>query len=574
MRIDLAVVEDNPGDVELIRVLLAENAPDAFNVRHVSRFCDLREACSATRRPDVLLLDLNLPDSHGCATIEQVRHDLPQVPVVAMTASAEDQMALDAAEAGVKDFVIKGEFDGPSLARTLHHAISRHRCTNALFQKANFDELTGLANGFLFRDRLAHALRRANRTDETVALLFIDLDDFKTINDAYGHDIGDSYLQTLAQSFVANVRDSDTVARLGGDEFAVIVEGLSYPQAAIDVARKLLMLAEQPIELEQHTIRGSFSIGIAFHTADKSNGQSWLIKGADSALTSAKLSGKNDYCTYTDELDHDLVARIKQDSMLQQALAKGEFLLYNQPIVDTHTKQLLAYETLVRWQPQGKHPLLPGNFISSLERLGLMRDVGEFILRQAVGQHVEWMRRGMENVSLCVNVSASQLADQNFARLVRSILEEYALAPELLSLELTENLLINDTAHSRRMFAELREFGVNFSIDDFGTGHNSYSYLKNFPISTIKIDRSFTRLLHVDRIDRAIARSLITLARELDMKVVAEGVENHIVLGELEELKPDGLQGFLIGRPMPARRFESRFLQGALRTRDTAFAAT
>ncbi len=563
MRIDLAIVEDNLGDVELIRSLLTEDSPDAFSIRHVERISDLGALCASASLPDVLLLNLNRPDAHGFATIDQVRHDLPQVPMVAMTSSAENKMAYDAVDAGVQDFIIKGDFDGRSLARTLHFAISRHRCTNAPFEKANFDELTGLVNRFLFRDRLAHALRRANRGDETLALLFIDLDDFKTINDTYGRDVGDTYLQALAHAFVDNVRDSDTVARLGGDEFAVIVEGLSYPQAAIDIARKLLSIAEQPIELAEHTIRGSFSIGIAFHTADNINGQSWLIKGAGSALSSAKSSGKNDYCTYTEALDYELVARLKQDSMLQSALAKDEFLLYSQPIVDTRTKQLLAYETLIRWQPSGKRPLLPGNFISSLERLGLMCEVGEFVLRQTVGQHVDWIAQGMKPVSVCVNVSASQLADPGFANVVRSVLEEYGLPSELLSLELTEDLLINNTPHTRRMFAELSEFGVKFSIDDFGTGHNSYSYLKNFPISTIKIDRSFTRLLHVDRIGRAIARSLITLARELDLKIIAEGVENHIVLGELEGLQPDGLQGFLIGRPMAADRFERRFVQTA-----------
>ena len=263
MRIDLAIVEDNPGDVELIRALLAENSPDSFDIRHVPCVGDLHALCATTRPPDVLLLDLNLPDSRGVATIEQVRHDLPQIPVVAMTSSAHDEMARDAARAGVQDFVVKGDLDGSNLAQTLHFAISRHRCTNVLFEQANFDELTGLANRFLFRDRLTHALQRANRTDETLALLFIDIDDFKSINDKFGREVGDDYLKALAAAFVANVRDCDTVSRMGGDEFAVIIEGLSYPQAAIDVARKLLTIAEQPIELANHAIQGSFSIGIA-----------------------------------------------------------------------------------------------------------------------------------------------------------------------------------------------------------------------------------------------------------------------------------------------------------------------
>ncbi len=555
MRIDLAIAEDNPGDVAFIRSLLDEYCPDSFNIQHVPRIGELTALNVSAHPPDVLLLDLNLPDSQGFATIDSVRRELPYVPVVVMTTSAEDQMALNAAEAGVQDFIIKGDFDGHSLAQTLHFAITRQRCTNALFRKANFDPLTGLANTFLFQNRLAHALQRANRTDETVALLSIDLDDFKTTNANYGRAVGDDYLRALAKAFAANIRDSDTVARIGGDEFAVLVEGLNYPQAGIDLARKLLALAERPIEVAGHTIQGSFSIGIAFHTADKTQGQQWLVEGADAALSTAKASGKNVYRTYTGELDRELVERINQDSMLQDALSNDEFVLYYQPIVDTQTKQLSAYETLLRWQPAGKRPNLPGKFISSLERLGLMRDVGEVVLRRAVRQHVDWIRRGMTPVPLCVNVSASQLADAGFAAMVRAILDECSLPAELLSLELTEELLINNTPHTVKMFAELCDFGVKFSIDDFGTGHNSYSYLKNFPISTLKIDRSFTRSLHIDRIDRAIARSLITLARELDMKIIAEGVENHIVLNELERLKPDGLQGFLLGRPMPAQRF-------------------
>jgi EAL domain-containing protein (putative c-di-GMP-specific phosphodiesterase class I) len=248
---------------------------------------------------------------------------------------------------------------------------------------------------------------------------------------------------------------------------------------------------------------------------------------------------------------------------LQSALKNEEFKLYYQPIVATESKELIAYESLIRWLRPATQLLLPGKFIASLERLGLMREVGQFVLRRAIQQHAEWMRNGVSPISVSVNVSASQFADAGFAKLIKSLLGQYALDPALLCLELTEDLLINNSAQTRRIFAELSELGVKFSIDDFGTGHNSYSYLKNFPISTIKIDRSFTRLLHVDRIDRAIARSQINLARELGMQVIAEGVENHIVLGALEELQPDGLQGFLIGRPMPVARFERTFLKNA-----------
>jgi EAL domain-containing protein (putative c-di-GMP-specific phosphodiesterase class I) len=255
--------------------------------------------------------------------------------------------------------------------------------------------------------------------------------------------------------------------------------------------------------------------------------------------------------------------RIQQDTSLQSALKNEEFKLYYQPIVATESKELIAYESLIRWLRPATQLLLPGKFIASLERLGLMREVGQFVLRRAIQQHAEWLRNGVSPISVSVNVSASQFADAGFAKLIKSLLGQYALDPALLCLELTEDLLINNSAQTRRIFAELSELGVKFSIDDFGTGHNSYSYLKNFPISTIKIDRSFTRLLHVDRIDRAIARSQINLARELGMQVIAEGVENHIVLGALEELQPDGLQGFLIGRPMPVARFERTFLKNA-----------
>lgn len=561
MHIDLAIVENNLDDVALIRAMLAANATASFDIRHVQRPSDLATLCSSTRPPDVLLLDLNLPDARGSATINQIRHDLPHVPVVAITSSVQDKTVLDAAAAGVQDFIIRGEFDGHSLAQTLNFAIARQRSNSTLFDQANIDAMTGLPNRFLFQDRLNHALQRANRTDETVALLFIDIDNFKNINEVYGRDSGDHYLCAIANTFVTTVRDSDTVARLKGDRFAVIVEGLNYPQAAIDVAKKILAAAARPVELVEHTLQGSCSIGIAFHTEDKTKGQQWLIKGADTALKSAKSSGKNTYCTYTKALDRALVKRINQDSMLQCALSNDEFHLFYQPIVDTQTKRLVAYETLVRWQPPGKRPILPGTFISSLERLGLMRDVGEFILRKAIRQHVIWTDQHESSISVCVNISASQIADPNFARLVRSALDTYGLAPQYLSLELTEDQLINNTPDTRRVFDELSEFGVKFSIDDFGTGHNSYNYLKNFPISTIKIDRSFTRLLHVNRFDRAIARSLIALARELDLNTVAEGVENHIVLAELESLGPDALQGFLIGRPMPVERFEHRFMQ-------------
>jgi len=560
MHIDLAVVEDNPGDVALIRGMLAESARDAFTVRTVTDLGALEALCASAKRPDVVLLDLNLPGFSGIEAIARVRNECPGVPVVAMTTAEHRDAFLNAAKAGVQDFVVKGYFDADELIRTLHFAIGRHRYTSLLFEQANFDELTGLANRFLFRDRLTHALQRADKSGETVALLLIDIDNFKGVNVKYGRDAGDRFLKIYADALVAHVGNSDTVARIGSDEFGIIIEGLSYPQAAIDVAGKLLAMSQKPVAIGPHRIQAAVNIGIAFHTESRSSAQHWVIEGADAALNTAKQSGKNKYCTYTERLNHDLVERIHQDTLLKSALANDEFHLHYQPIVDTVSKELIACETLIRWQRPGAQPVPPGKFITSLERLGLMREVGQFVLDDAIRRHAEWMRGGVRPISVCVNVSASQFADADFSKRVTALLDRYGLDPALLSLELTEDLLINNSTQTRQIFTELSDLGVRFSIDDFGTGHNSYSYLKNFPISTIKIDRSFTRLLHVDRIDRAIARSQINLARELGLQVIAEGVENHIVLTELEGLEPDGLQGFLIGRPMPVERFERTFL--------------
>ena len=560
MQIDLAIVEDDPGDVELIRKLLHDVSPD-FNVRHTPHLSDLDALCAANRTPDVLLLDLNGSAADTLTTNGDGKRVLTRIPTVGITSSRTTTHTDDSNMLGVKEFLIKGDFDGDRLATTLHAAITRHRGANAPFDHANYDRLTGLANQHLFRDRVDHALQRIRRTSELIAVLFIDLDNFAAINKRFGCDIGDGCLCKLADTLRENVRSGDTVARIGGDEFAILAEGLQYPQAAVNMASTLLATAACPIVVGDQLVDTSFRIGVAFYTKDMVNDGEWLLHSAGNALRTAKLSD-SPYCTATEELDRNLIDCINQDAMLQRAVKKNEFELYYQPILDTVTKELLAYETLLRWRPPhgGDRPVLPGNFIASLERLGLMRDVGAFVLRSAIAQHAQWLSRGMGQTKACVNVSASQLAAPDFAILVRSLLDEYAMPPELLCLELTEDLLINDSSHTQRIFSELSDYGVNFSIDDFGTGHNSYSYLKKFPISAIKIDRSFTRLLHVDQIDRAITRSLITLARELNVKIIAEGVENHIVLAELEALKPDALQGFLIGRPAPVQRFEERFL--------------
>lgn len=431
---------------------------------------------------------------------------------------------------------------------------------------ANFDSLTGLPNRSLFRDRLAQAMERARRHGKPMALMFLDLDRFKTINDSLGHDVGDQLLKVVAVRLSGCVRRTDsmihlrsgsgepTISRLGGDEFTIILEELMGSGSAAQVAQRVLDALTPACMVGDHEIYISTSIGITlFPKADTD--LDGLVKQADVAMYRSKELGRNTYHFYTDDLDTLAAERISLEASLRHALARGEFDLHYQPKADFRSGRIVGAEALLRWKPSGKAAVGPDRFVPILEETGLIVAVGSWVVRRACEQLKAWQRQGLPPICLAVNLSALQLRQKDLAESLAAIFSETGIDPSSIELELTESMLMDDSAASLRILATLAAMGVSLAIDDFGTGHSSLSYLRRFNVDTLKIDRSFVSNIPTNPEDNAIASAIVALAGSLNLKVVAEGVENEAQAEFLRTLGCDEMQGYLLSRPLPADDF-------------------
>ena len=426
---------------------------------------------------------------------------------------------------------------------------------------AHHDSLTGLPNRALFNERLHHALQRAQREKTGVAVLFVDLDRFKNINDSLGHTAGDQLLERVAKRLTKAVRDEDTIARLGGDEFTILLEDVDSPPAAGAVARKVLETIARRLDLQGHEFHISGSIGISLYPEDGED-VTTLLKNADNAMYRAKEKGRNNYQFYTSELTAAAFERFEMESSIRQALRKGEFELYYQMQMSVRGEQVVGAEALVRWRHPQLGLIAPSRFIPLAEETGLIVELGEWVLRSACRQAVQWQNSGLPQIRLAVNISTVQITRGGLAETVSRILEETGLEPQRLELELTEGMVMQQTSPTMRTLNELREMGVTLAVDDFGAGYSSLSYLKRLPIQRLKIDQSFVHDITSSSNDKAITRAIIVLAKSLQMTAIAEGVENA---AQLEILRSEGceeVQGWLYGEPEPAAEFAAR-LQGA-----------
>jgi diguanylate cyclase (GGDEF)-like protein/PAS domain S-box-containing protein len=418
---------------------------------------------------------------------------------------------------------------------------------------AQYDSLTGLPNRHLFRDRLAHAMQRATRLRQRVALMFLDLDKFKEINDNFGHETGDLILCQAAARIKVGLRESDTLARLGGDEFTVILEDVARLEHVETVAQKIMEVFAQPIVHDGVEFFVTASLGIALYPADDDNIDG-MLKKADIAMYHAKDEGRNNYQFFTPDMNARAFERLSMKNQLRHALERDELFLHYQPQVDLHSGQIVGVEALLRWQHPEFGLVSPARFISLAEETGLIVPIGDWVLRTACRQCQAWQAAGLPPVRMAVNLSAQQLKQSHFVEDVRRILAETGLDPAWLELEITEGLLIENIHFSRAILRRLKEMGVHIALDDFGTGYSSLSYLKDLPLDILKMDGSFVRSLVGDDADhaRAIISNIIALAHSLSLKVIAEGVETADQAGCLRANACDYVQGYLFSRPLAA----------------------
>jgi diguanylate cyclase (GGDEF)-like protein len=447
----------------------------------------------------------------------------------------------------------------------LRDTVERARTQEQLEQLANFDNLTGLPNRVLFRDRLNQAMVRANRTGQPLALMFLDLDRFKMVNDGLGHEVGDRLLQLVSQSLSQCLTSQDAVAsqfddppctlsRLGGDEFTLIAERVGGAEDAAHIARRLLDALTTPFVIGDQEIVISASIGISMYPTDDVDIDT-LIRHTDMAMYRSKSLGRGIYSFFSDDLTAAVTARMSLEGNLRRAVERQEFVLHFQPKAELRSGKVSGVEALLRWQRPGHGLVPPDRFVSVLEDTGMILPVGAWVIRAACKQLAVWDRMGLPPIRLAVNLSARQFRHLYLASLVQDSLRENDIDPKRLEIELTESLLMEDNENTQAMLDSFRRLGVRLAIDDFGTGHSSLSYLKRFSVDTLKIDRSFVQSLPDSSEDMAIAAAVIALGRSMKMSVVAEGVESQSQAQALRELGCDEIQGYLLGRPMPGADF-------------------
>jgi len=432
--------------------------------------------------------------------------------------------------------------------------MARKQAEENLLYVATHDTLTGLPNRYMFNQRFAHALNNAQRYRKTMALLFLDLDRFKFINDTLGHPFGDRLLQEAAARLRMCLRESDTIARFGGDEFVALIEDFGEPGDVISVAQKILHALRWPFMLQGETCHLTASIGISLYPNDGADLAS-LLKNADIATYRAKEQGKNNYLFYSGEMNDHLSARIAKETRLQGALERNEFILHYEPKVEINTGRITGMEALIRWQHPELGLLPPLEFIGHAEDSGLIVPIGAWVLRIACAHNQTLQSRVATPLTVSVNLSARQFEDKHLLREIERALAESSLKPNCLELEITESMVMRDTQSSKKILDGIKSMGIRLAIDDFGTGYSSLASIKRFPFDCIKIDRSFIKDIPQDPDDVAITQAIIAMAHSLRLKVIAEGVETQEQLDFLTEHGCHEFQGYFFRKPQPAEDF-------------------
>jgi diguanylate cyclase (GGDEF)-like protein len=556
----LLVIEDNPGDARLLREMFNEEGSQHTVLAHVECMSDAEDHL-VENKVDLILLDLGLPDAQGLEAVRRTHAAAPHVPLVVLTGLDDELMAVQALQEGAQDYLIKGQLDTRGLRRALRYAVERKIMEEAFFEEkesatysAEHDFLTGLPNRMLLNDRISQAIIQAPRHKKQVAVLFLDLDGFKHINDSLGHPVGDRLLQSVAKRLEHCVRLSDTVSRQGGDEFVILLSEAEQWEDAAAIARRILDSVAEAHFIDARDLHVTTSIGVSVYPGDGLDAET-LIKNADTAMYQAKENGRHCYRFFKPEMNVRAVERQSIEQDLRRALERQEFALHYQPKIDLRTGEINGAEALIRWAHPTRGLVSPVQFVAIAEDCGLILPIGNWVLREACMQARAWLDAGLPTTTMAVNVSAKEFQAENFLEGVFAILNETGLDPCLLELELTESVLMKRVESTAFILQTLREAGVQVAIDDFGTGYSSLSYLRKFPVDALKIDQSFVRQISTAGDDTTIVTAVINMARSLGLRIIAEGVETLEELVFLQAHRCDEAQGYYFSRPVDPRQF-------------------
>ena len=519
---------------------------------------------------DAILLDYRLPDMDGIDILLELRRDVfVRMPVVIISQMEDDAISEKCLESGAQDFLLKSEVTANRLARVIKQAKLRFDMESALLHShdllrklSEHDPLTGLLNRRGLEVNLDIAISRSKRGSDQLALLLLDLDDFKSVNDTLGHEFGDILLKELSERLKTTIRDSDYLCRLGGDEFVILMTDFDFDNQSALLANRIVDALQVPFDLGRESLIMTASIGIAIYgkeTKDASN----LLRHADLAMYQAKQDGRNCSRFYSDILNTAIKQRHELKNSLQNALMKNEFEIFYQAQVDANTNEINGIEALLRWNHPSRGLLIPSEFLDIAEEFGLIVPIGLWVFKDVFKTFSTWQNKYAlpEQLRVAVNLSSVQIKSENFLINLIDILNVNHFDPLKLALEITEGSLIKDTHAALQLLDSLEKMGIHFSLDDFGTGFSSLTHLKLFPVHTLKIDRSFTAMIGQNVKDEKLLMAMIAFAKSLDMTVVAEGVESKEQATFYRENHCDLLQGFYFSNPSTAKIFEDQFLK-------------
>lgn len=552
--IRVLLVESNPEDARRLCELLGQ-ASRQFDIVEVAR---LHEAlgCLESQTFDAVVLDLSLSDSEGPEAVLHVGTCAEELPIVVIARVEDETMATEALHNGAQDYLIKSQLDPRLLERSVCYAIERYRAAKRAHRHAYYDRLTHFPNRALLYDRLQQAIFSARRDNAAIALLMLDLDGFKEINEAFSRQFGDLLLRDVALRLKRKLRQADAVARMG-DQFAVLIPARTSSENAVEVARRILHALDRSFAIDGLKVNLSGSIGIAVfpdHGADADI----LMRRAELAMYVAK-DARRGYAMYSAEHDRSSSRRLEMMGELRRAIAEDQLMLLYQPKLDLKTGQTGCVEALVRWRHPDSAIIPPDEFIPMAERTGLIRPLTLWVLKEALSQCRAWHRSGLD-LRVGVNLSRRNLQAQDLPEQIGAMLQACGVTADYLEVEITESAIMPNMERAAEVLSRIRNMGVRVALDDFGTGYSSLAYLKNLPVDEIKVDKSFVMNMHQDDEDIAIVRLIIDMAHILGLKVVAEGVENREAKGRLIALGCDAAQGYYISRPVAADELARKLL--------------
>ena len=558
----IMMVDDEPINIDMVKMFLEEEGYKHFITTH-----DSTQALNliANNQPDVVLLDLMMPDVNGFEILQSIRADkqLKHTPVIILTSSTDADTKLKALRLGANDFLGK-PVDPSELVLRIRNTLAAKVYQDRL---AYFDALTNLPNRKTFMSHLDWSLRRAKLDNLSGAVLKLDLDRFKDVNDTLGSDVGDLLLKEISQRLKESIRCSDTVGwfgkdksktslcRIGGNEFSVLFPEIKHIEDIEPIAQRILQAIKPPCHPRQHELYITISIGVSVFPQDGSDINT-LIKHADIAISHAKQQGGNNFQFYSDEINNQSVEKLKLTNQLRKATERNELELYYQPKVDSNTGKITGAEALMRWN----HPKLglvsPGIFIPLAEKSGLLPDLDDWAFHTTCQQLIDWQTSGLSPIPVSVNVTSQSFRNGRVVKTVRDALEINSLDPKYIKLELTESTIMDNAEENIKLLHRLKDLGIKLSIDDFGTGYSSLSYLNRFPLDELKIDQSFISGILTESSNLAIVKAIIAMAHSLGLHVIAEGVETNEQLTTIQDLNCTEYQGYLFSKPIPSKDFQ------------------